>query len=91
MLLRQVDRWLGLTKQLAGMCRRRNPLLNQHSQESLLPQRIYGLALGYEDLNDHDALLWQTATDRTDGLGSSSTRIFAFPPELYGLADELRA
>jgi hypothetical protein len=47
---------------------RRNPLLIQHSQQSLLRQRIYDLALGYEDLNDHDSLrhdlLWQTATDR---------------------------
>lgn len=78
MLLRQVDRWLGFTKQLDGILPDgRNPLLIQHSQESLLRQRIYGLALGYEDLNDHDSLrhdlLWQTATDRSEELGSSST------------------
>jgi hypothetical protein len=47
MLLRQVDRWLGLTKELARILpERRNALLIQHSQESLLRQRIYGLALG---------------------------------------------
>ena len=44
---------------------------------SLLQQRIYGLALGYEDLNDHDALrhnlVIQTALNRTEDLGSSST------------------
>lgn len=73
MLLRQVDRWLGFTKQLDRILPdRRNPLLIQHSQESLLRQRIYGLALGYEDLNDHDSLrhdlLWQTATDRAEEL-----------------------
>ena len=46
MLLRQVDRWLGFTKQLDRILPdRRNPLLIQHSQESLLLQRIYGLAL----------------------------------------------
>ncbi len=78
MLLRQVDRWLGFTKQLDGILPDgRNPLLIQHSQESLLRQRIYGLALGYEDLNDHDSLrhdlLWQTATDRSEELGSCST------------------
>jgi hypothetical protein len=43
----------------------------------LLQQRIYGLALGYEDLNDHDALrhdpVWQTAAERDEALGSSST------------------
>ena len=44
MLLRQVDRWLGFTKQLDRILpERRNPLLIQHSQESLLRQRIYGL------------------------------------------------
>jgi hypothetical protein len=41
--------------------------------ESLLRQRIYGLALGYEDLNDHDGLrkglLWQSATERDCELG----------------------
>jgi Transposase DDE domain group 1 len=48
MLLRQVDRWLGFTKQLDRILPdRRNPLLIQHSQESLLRQRIYALALGY--------------------------------------------
>ena len=78
MLLRQVDRWLGFTKRLDRILPdRRNPLLIQHSQESLLRQRIYGLALGYEDLNDHDSLrhdvLWQTATDRAEQLGSCST------------------
>jgi len=78
MLLRQVDRWLGFTKRLDRILpERRNPLLIQHPQESLLRQRIYGLALGYEDLNDHDSLrhdlLWQTATDRTEELGSCST------------------
>jgi hypothetical protein len=78
MLLRQVDRWLGLTKQLDRILPdRRNPLMIHHSQESLLRQRIYGIALGYEDLNDHDSLrhdlLWQTATDRDQELGSCAT------------------
>jgi hypothetical protein len=78
MLLRQVDRLLGFTKQVDRLLlHRRNGLLIQHCQESLLRQRIFGLALGYEDLIDHDSLrhdlLWQTATDRTEDLGSCST------------------
>lgn len=40
-------------------------------------QRIYGLALGYEDLNDHDTLrhdlAWQSAVERDTALGSSPT------------------
>jgi hypothetical protein len=43
----------------------------------MLRQRIYGLALGYEDLNDHNSLrkdlLWQTAAERSQELASCST------------------
>ena len=35
---------------------RRDPSLIEHSVATLVGQRIFGLALGYEDLNDHDAL-----------------------------------
>lgn len=34
----------------------RNPILIEHSVEQMVRQRVYGLALGYEDLNDHDQL-----------------------------------
>lgn len=34
----------------------RNPNKIEHSVEELLGQRIYGIALGYEDLNDHDEI-----------------------------------
>jgi hypothetical protein len=77
-VLRQVDRFLGLSKALAGrLPDRRDPDRIEHSLESMLRQRIYGLALGYEDLNDHDSLrkdlLWQAATERDEQLASCST------------------
>jgi Transposase DDE domain group 1 len=77
-LLRQVDRWIGLTKSLAKrLPDKRDPDKIEHSLESMLRQRIYGLALGYKDLNDHDTLrkdlLWQTASERTEELASCST------------------
>src|ERR1700674_1149597 len=34
----------------------RNALLIEHSVEQMIRQRVYALALGYEDLNDHDQL-----------------------------------
>ena len=34
----------------------RNPARVEHSLESLLGQRVFALALGYEDINDHDRL-----------------------------------
>jgi hypothetical protein len=77
-LLRQVDRWIGLTKGLAQrLPDPRDPDKIEHSLENMLRQRIYALALGYEDLNDHNFLrqdlLWQTASERTEELASCST------------------
>jgi hypothetical protein len=57
LLLRQVDRRMGLLRRLAACFTDfRSPWLRQHSVEQMLAQRVYGLALGYEDLNDHDQL-----------------------------------
>src|SRR5919205_4626166 len=66
--IRQVDRWIGLTKGLGQLLPdRRDPDRITHPLESLLQQRLYGLGMGYEDLNDHDAFrhdpLWQTAAE----------------------------
>jgi hypothetical protein len=48
---------LGLTRQVAACFQdRRNPDLIAHRVAELVAQRIFGLALGYEDLNDHQAL-----------------------------------
>jgi hypothetical protein len=48
---------LRLTQRLAAcFVDRRNPALIEHEVATLLGQRLVGLALGYEDVNDHDAL-----------------------------------
>ena len=65
LLLAEVDRRLGLLEQFAACFKdHRNPDLVEHSVEELVRQRVFGLALGYEDLNDHDEL-------RTDPLLAS--------------------
>ena len=57
LLLREVDRSLGLIDAINACIRDpRNPFCTVHSQRALLAQRIFGIALGYEDLNDHDEL-----------------------------------
>lgn len=57
LLLREVDQRLGLLDRLAGCFDDyRNPGSIEHSVRALVSQRVYGLALGYEDLNDHDVL-----------------------------------
>jgi hypothetical protein len=56
-LLRQTDQRLNLLPRLAQcFLDGRNQDLVEHSILEMLSQRIYGLALGYEDLNDHEQL-----------------------------------
>ena len=57
LLLRQTDRRLNLLPRLAECFEdRRNPVYISHTVEELVSQRVYGLALGYEDVSDHDEL-----------------------------------
>jgi hypothetical protein len=56
-LLREVEKRFGILKRFSTCFRDyRDPQRIEHSVESLIGQRIYGIALGYEDLNDHDSL-----------------------------------
>lgn len=66
LLLQQADRRLKLLERLAHCFEdRRDADLIEHSVRTLLGQRIFGMALAYEDLNDHDHLrsdpLWGAA------------------------------
>jgi hypothetical protein len=68
-LLREVDRRLGLIGAIdACIADPRNQEMIVHDQRTLLAQRILGIALGYEDLNDHQTLrddpLFQAVTER---------------------------
>ena len=57
LLLRQIDQALGLSRTLAAcFYDARDGRFIDHTVEELNRQRLYGLALGYEDLNDHDQL-----------------------------------
>lgn len=57
LLLRELDAKFGFIGQFAKcFVDYRSPLLTVHSLEELLSQRIFGIALGYEDLNDHEQL-----------------------------------
>ena len=57
LLLREADRRLGLTASLAAcIADQRDPAKITHDLKTLLAQRVFGIALGYEDLNDHATL-----------------------------------
>lgn len=91
LLLREVDRHLGLTAALdRALPDPRNPHCIVHRQLTLLRQRIYGLALGYEDLNDQQTLrvdpLLQLVTER----GIQDDQPLASPPTLCRLENRAR-
>lgn len=74
LLLKCIDRGLRVTAKLAACFRdHRDPRLFEHSVAELLAQRVYGQALGYEDLNDHNDLrrdpLLAVSVGKEDPLG----------------------
>jgi hypothetical protein len=76
LLLRQVDRAVGLSRALAGcFVDRRDVRFVEHEVTELVAQRLYALALGYEDLNDHADLrrdpLLAAAANKPDPLGAN--------------------
>lgn len=78
LLLRAADAAMGLTRRVArAFSDTRRKASCAHSIEALLRQRIYALALGYEDLNDHDELrhdpALQTAVGRDVAMASAAT------------------
>jgi len=79
LLLREVEQRTHILKRLAAcFSDHRDANQIEHSLESLIKQRVMGLALGYEDLNDHDALrqdpLLALLSDVTDPTGQDRRR-----------------
>lgn len=78
LLLREIDKQHRLTQYLASVLNdSRNPVLVRHKLETMTRQRVFGVAAGYEDLNDHEALRFdqalQTAVGRESDLAGKST------------------
>src|SRR6266705_2899526 len=74
LLLREVEKRTGLIKGLAQcFADYRDARWVEHTVEELLGQRLYGMCLGYEDLNDHDQLradpMLAMAVNKADPLG----------------------
>ncbi len=79
LLLQAADRALDQTGRMAAcFSDHRNPARCEHSLHDLVAQRLYGLALGYEDVNDHDTLrddsLLALALGRPDVTGQGRVR-----------------
>ena len=57
LLLGRADEAIGLIDRLAGcFVDARRPELIEHTVRTMIGQRVFGIALGYEDLNDHEQL-----------------------------------
>src|SRR5580658_7293315 len=79
LLLREVEAKFGFIAQFAHcFTDYRDPDATEHTLEELLKQRIFGLCLGYEDLNDHDQLrhdpLLAVLVGKKDPLGRRRVR-----------------
>ncbi len=90
LLLREVDRRLGLVDLLdAAIPDPRNQALITHEQSTMLRQRIFAIALGYEDGNDHQQLrddpLMQLVSER----GIDPDQPLASPPTLCRLENRV--
>jgi len=79
LLLREVEKRTGIIQQFACCFRdHRQAERIEHGVEELVAQRVYGLALGYEDLNDHDELrrdpLLGVLAEKADPTGEKRAR-----------------
>jgi len=79
LLLREVERVSRIIHQFAAcFTDHRDPDRIEHTVEELVAQRVYALALGYEDLNDHDDLrndpLLAALVGKRDLLGQERSR-----------------
>ena len=79
LLLREVEERTGIIRQFAAcFTDHRDAELIEHTVANLVAQRTYGLALGYEDLNDHDQLrcdpLLAVLVGKADPTGQDRTR-----------------
>lgn len=92
LLLREADGKLGLTQKLAACIPDpRNPLMTRHEQHTMLGQRIFGIALGYEDLNDHETLREDPLFALMANQLPDPERPLASPPTLCRLENRIDA
>jgi hypothetical protein len=90
LLLRQLDKRIGLIDAINNCIPDpRNQFFIAHRQRTILAQRIFWIALGYEDLNDHQSLrddkLFQIISDR----GIKDDLPLASPPTLCRLENRV--
>lgn len=90
LLLREIDHVAGLVPKMArALCDPRAPGKIRHAQEELLRQRLFAIALGYEDCNDHDTLRFDPALKTAVGRLPESGAALASQPTLSRFENRL--
>lgn len=83
LLLREIDQAQGFVHSMCkALCDPRDPAKVRHEQLELLRQRIFAIAAGYEDCNDHDTLKFDPALKTAVGRLPQSGQELASQPTL---------
>jgi Transposase DDE domain group 1 len=91
LLLREIGEQIGLFEALdRAIPDPRNPVFIVHAQQSMLAQRIIAIALGYEDLNDHQTLRNDPALQVAAGKVPDEEISLASPPTLCRLENRIQ-
>jgi hypothetical protein len=91
LLLREVAQRIGLFDAISKVIPDpRNPVFVVHDQQSMIAQRIVALALGYEDLNDHQTLRADPALQLAAGRVPDEELTLASPPTLCRLENRIQ-
>ena len=90
LLLREMGQKTGLFEAIdAVIPDPRNPVFVIHDQRSMIAQRIVAIALGYEDLNDHQTLRGDPALQLAAGRVPDEELNLASPPTLCRLENRI--
>src|SRR5665213_3001242 len=90
LLLREVADTIGLFDALnAAIPDPRNPVFIHHDQRAMIAQRITAIALGYEDLNDHQTLRVDPVLQLAAGKPPEAELPLASPPTLCRLENRV--
>jgi len=90
LLLKEVDRRIGLLDTInAAIPDPRDPLMTVHDQRAMLAQRIFSIALGYEDLNDQQTMRTDAALQAAVGVAPVEEEPMASPSTLCRLENRV--
>ena len=90
LLLREVAERTGLFRALdAVIADPRHPVFVVHEQQALIAQRVTAIALGYEDLNDHQTLRADPVVQLAAGRAPEADTALASPPTLCRLENRI--